>query len=160
MGIPKTLFLLFLYTLHKWKLLSLAKLHRYSFHMIFKGKEKSFYQSLVQEQVKNDFTHKRCPKMRKIFESSRSAGETYLVSASPDFIVEAYARMFQVDGYFATEYCTDAKGEFTHVGNIVDGAAKWGFAKKKIDGRVSYAYSDDLADKVLLDNVTHGVLVK
>ena len=98
--------------------------------------------------------------MSAIFEDARSRGPVFVVSASPDLIVKEYAKLFAADGFCATEYLADEKGVFTHVGAVVNGEAKWAFAKERIDGCVSYAYSDDVRDRPLLDNVTHGVLWK
>jgi HAD superfamily phosphoserine phosphatase-like hydrolase len=160
LGFPTAALLLLYYRLHKWKWLSLEKLHHRSFKLLFSGRNKSEFTALLQEQVRNDFAGKKCPHMSAILEEARRSGPVYVVSASPDLIVKEYAKLFGADGYCATEYVADANGVFTHVGVIVNGQEKWDFAKERIQGLTSYAYSDDISDMPLLDNVTHGILWK
>lgn len=158
--LSKALLLGLFYRLHRWGLVSLHKLHSLSFRYLFKGIEKHFFSGFLQEQLQSEFDRFRSSRMSKVFEEARLSGELYILSSSPDFIVEAYAQLFGADGFYATEYCTDEKGVFSHVGVVVNGEKKWAFAKKKIQGRMSYAYSDDAIDAPLLDGVTSGCLIE
>ena len=109
LGFFKAVTLLFLYRLHKWHCLSLKNLHHYSFKLLFRGCNKSEFIDLLQEQVKRDFSGKKCPQMSAIFEDARSRGPVFVVSASPDLIVKEYAKLFAADGFCATEYLADEK---------------------------------------------------
>lgn len=158
--LSKALLLSLVYRLHRWGFVSLSKLHSLSFRYLFKGIEKQFISTLLKEQLQSEFDRFRSGRMSKIFEEARSSGELYILSASPDFIVEAYAQKFGADGFYATQYCTDEKGFFSHVGVVVNGEKKWAFAQEKIQGHMSFAYSDDAIDAPLLNGVTKGYLIE
>lgn len=157
---PRALFLVLVYRLHRWRMVSLTKLHLLSFKFIFKDIEKRFFSELLQEQLQADFDRIQSSRMSEVYKEARSKGELYILSSSPDFIVEAYAKKFAVDGFYATEYCTDERGVFSHVGVVVDGEKKWEYAKEKIKGLTSFAYSDDSVDAPLLNGVANGFLIE
>lgn len=160
MSFFKAVLLISFYYLHKWKLISLKRLHDWSFGLLFKGKEKERFSKLAFEHVKKVFSEQQCGEMTRLLEKAREKGEVHIVSASPDFIVRVYAEHFNVHRYFATEYGVDAEGRFDRIGEIVVGAAKRDYAKSVINGRYSVGYSDDECDLPLLTSVNEGYLVE
>ncbi len=142
------------------KLISLSTLHHWCFKFLFKGKEKQDYLHLVKQQVAKDLPRYQSTLMSPALKEALGRGQVFLLSSSPDFIVQEYANAFGFHGYLGTTYSIDQCGKFFQVDKLVDGQAKWAFAKERVkEGRVSYAYSDDLTDKPLLENVDYGYLV-
>lgn len=155
----KAVYLLIFYFLHKYGIISLKTLHQKSFVSIFKGKKQEFFCTLAAENVKKTFENQKNVPVVQLLEQARAEGDVYIVSASPDFIVKAYADLFGVTGFYATEYCVDENNKFSCIGCIADGEAKWEFAQTAIEGCYSVAYSDDEIDLPLLQNVDEGYLV-
>lgn len=151
--------ILLVYLLKTMKIVSLLTLHRWSFRYLFKGKNKGEYLPLVRQQIAKDLPKYKSSLMEPALQQALARGDVYLVSSSPDFIVQEYAAAFGFHGFQGTEYATDHQGNFSHVEGLVDGAAKRDFARERARGLVSYAYSDDLTDAPLLGGVDFGYLV-
>lgn len=160
MSVFKAILLVSFYYLHKWKMISLKRLHGWSFGLLFKGKERAHFTKLAVEHVENVFPEQRCADMTRLLEMARERGEVHIVSASPDFIVGVYAKHFHVHNYFATEYRVDTDGRFDHIGQIAVGDVKRDYAKSVMDGRYSVGFSDDECDLPLLNTVNEGYLVE
>lgn len=159
-SLPKSALLLLIYFLKKIKIVSLLTLHKFSFRYLFKGKNKEEYLPLVRQQIAKDLSKYKSALMQPALEQAFNRGDVYLLSSSPDFIVQEYAAAFGFQGFQGTEYATDDEGNFSHIDALVDGEAKKEFAQSQMTGGlVSYAYSDDLTDAPLLAHVDFGYLV-
>ena len=102
----------------------------------------------------------------ELIEQHRAAGRrTYIVSASPEEIVQPLAEYLGVDGAIASRAVVDLDGRYTGemafyaYGPFKADAIRSLTLFEKIDLEGSYAYSDSYTDVPMLERVGNGVVV-
>jgi HAD superfamily hydrolase (TIGR01490 family) len=102
----------------------------------------------------------------ELIEEHRRAGDrVYLVSASPEEIVEPLTEMLGVDGAICTHAEIDEAGKYTGVMAFYAYGESKALAMRELAARVgidlaeSYAYSDSATDLPMLEAVGHPVVV-
>jgi HAD superfamily hydrolase (TIGR01490 family) len=106
------------------------------------------------------------PEARKLIKMHHDAGrDTWIVSASPQEIVEARGRARGVTGAIGTKgrvvaghYTGELDGPFIYGAGKVDAIEKLG-ADRGYDPERSYAYSDSVSDLPMMESVGHPVAV-
>lgn len=103
---------------------------------------------------------------RRILEHERSGVPTYLCSASPIEVVEPVSRALGMSGALATRAETDADGTYTGrlIGPFCYAAGKVTAMENEalrieLDLDRSWAYSDSMSDRPMLERVGHPVAV-
>lgn len=147
----RVIFCLVFYSLHKVKLLSTAYLQKMIFLLIFRGKSYIEYDHLAQQLCDSVFQNFLNPSVYQFLKRAKKQGYCFFIlSSSPDFLVDKFARKFACHGYLATSYQGDDRGNFTRLGLIIDGDEKATFVKKLCcKHRVSLENTEGFSDSIL-----------
>lgn len=102
--------------------------------------------------------------MERLEQAKKEGHYTVLLSSSPDFIVEAFAKFLNVDAYGASVYQVNDKGLFDEVKKVMDGENKRNFVEElskrlKISRNEVIGYSDSYLDLLFLEGVGKAVAV-
>lgn len=142
--------MLLYYCLHKGGLLSMRSLHYSCFNTFFKGYVPD--SQLIDSFLDTLFLN---PSVFARFKEAKEKGETtYLLSASPDFLVGPIAEKLGFSAFGATLYQVDKEQRICDISTIMDGAAKLAFLKSRtlpLD-KVVY-YTDHIIDLVVCEAV-------
>lgn len=160
-----TLFRLFYYyALHKAGLIDIAGLHDKAFNCLFSGKSVSYFKSIA-----DDFLHENFASLQNIStlirynDAKRKGHHVVILSSSPDFLVEAFARKFRPNSWQATEYHSH-DDSWTKLGKVLEGRAKASHVfelsqKLLIPIGNTVGYSDSHLDLPFLESVGKPVAV-
>ncbi|MFN4173846.1 MAG: HAD family hydrolase [Parachlamydiaceae bacterium] len=146
----RLLSMIFAYTLHKTGFLSVKSLHFSCFNTFFKGysPDLKVIDPFLDTLLLNPSVYAR-------FESAKKSGEkTYLLSASPDFLVKPFAEKLGFYECGATLYKVDKDQRICDIATIMDGAAKLDYLKSlsiPLD-KVVY-YTDHIIDLAVCEAV-------
>ena len=128
--------------------LSLEKLHREIFEKVLRGKPLSLFLGAVEPFLARFLK-------RELRSNLLMKGEgqvRWLLSSSPQFLVEPIAKSLGFDLWKGTEYTVDKWGKFCQISSLVDGYRKLTFAKEAPFQREQIvAYSDGEEDLPLLE---------
>ena len=147
---------------YRLRKLSLKKLHALVFRAILKGKSKALFLKGIEAFLDPFLKESLNPAVfSRFLEAKRKGSYTFLLSSSPDFLVEAIALRFGFDQWQGTEYAVDKEGFFCHISSLIEGTAK---LKIAIEAAASFtttvAYSDSEDDLPLLNWAKKAVVVK
>ncbi len=159
---------LLFWTLHVAKILSTESLHKRIFSSIFYGKS----QIEIEEVMKRMFSSytngnglislMRASLLDEIVQARANSDlhgslEIGLLSASPDFLVEPFAKVLSANWWSSSKYAVDSSGLFTRVERVMTGDAKRAYIelrkaeiKRKGASCIVQAYSDSLQDVNML----------
>jgi phosphoserine phosphatase len=119
------LYALSAFTLHQAGFVSLQTLHQSIFQKLFLQRPKSHYVKLAQTFLDQSLDSLINPIVLKKLQEAQHANQfTAILSSSPDFLVQLIADRLQLDDWNATPYQTNPIGQFTHIGDILDGKRK------------------------------------
>lgn len=146
----RLLSMIFAYCLHKGGFLSMKSLHFSCFKTFFKGYEPDLkvIDPFLETLTLNPSVHER-------FKKAKEQGEmTYLLSASPDFLVLPLAKKLGFDSCGATLYKVDKDQRICDISTIMDGAAKLDYLKSlSIPLENVVFYTDHIIDLVVCEAV-------
>lgn len=148
----KILYSMGFYALHKCGFYSIAQMQHTIFKNVFKGASKLNISRLANEFVSASFDQLLYHPAVERLKSAKMLGQrTVILSSSPDFLVQIFAKHFDVDAWDATEYVVDGNNRFSHISHMFlsDNKADYvekvrqqtGIAKHKVT-----AYSDSILD--------------
>jgi HAD superfamily hydrolase (TIGR01490 family) len=139
---------------------------RESMLTLTKGWDQTLIRQIVREALEETVEPIIYAEALDLIEEHRAAGHrVYLVSASPEEIVEPLAEHLGVDGCIATRAVVDDKGryagemEFYAYGPFKADAMRELAEADGLDLSASYAYSDSYTDLPMLEAVGHPVVV-
>lgn len=156
--------LCFYYFKHKMGYIGISELHAKAFDCLFVGKSVLFFKSLANDFLDETFeTLKNTTAVIRFNQAKRRGDHIVLLSSSPDFLVEAFAKKFQVDSWKATEYQAD-NDSWTTLGSVLEGASKalhvHEIARKlEVPIQKTVGYSDCHLDLPFLESVGKAVAV-
>jgi HAD superfamily phosphoserine phosphatase-like hydrolase len=147
---------------YRWRKLSLKKLHELVFRAILKGKSKALFLKGIEAFLEPFLKESLNPSVfHRFMEAKKKGSRTFLLSSSPDFLVEAIALRFGFDQWRGTEYAIDKEGFFCHIASLIEGSVK---LKLAIDAaapfKTTIAYSDSEDDLPLLKWAKKAVVVQ
>lgn len=154
------------YLAHKYLGLSILGLHQSACQLLFRGLARARLQNLLQEFLDENLSAQLDQTVyQRLIQAQRRGDRCALLSASPDFLVEAVARMLQVDDCLGTQYACTEQGLLSHVDEVVQGPQKCLALRQLaerygIDLSSTTAYSDSVADLELLELAGHAVVVR
>lgn len=139
---------------------------RESMLTLTKGWDQTLIRQIVREALEETVEPIIYAEALDLIEEHRAAGHrVYLVSASPEEIVEPLAEHLGVDGCIATRAVVDDEGryagemEFYAYGPFKADAMRELAQADGLDLSASYAYSDSYTDLPMLEAVGHPVVV-
>lgn len=153
------------YGLHKVGKLSLRRLHECIFAKLFKNSSLTEFQEYSQQFLKENFSSMIYPPaVEKLNEAKREGQLTVILSSSPDFLVELFAKNFGVDQWIATKYNMDSQQNLTMISDILDGEEKAKMlhdisTKMGIPIDETTAYSDSFLDLPFLKEAGRAIAV-
>lgn len=162
--LPKAFLLTLHYASFSMGIISAHTLHRKSFDLLFKGQPKKKFCALAEEYVDKELLKHIVPRVAKFLMTLKEEdGTLHLLSTSPDFLVDIFARRFGFDSSVGTEFLTTPDGVFEAVGEVLDGqqkAAAAGMIAARLPcAKKTYALSDSIHDLSLLTSVHHPIAV-
>jgi len=118
------------YFFHKFCNLSIKKLHKNIFAILFNGKSSSEINCQVTRFLNLKFTSFIRHSALQRLQIARQRGD-YLVilSSSPNFLVEPIARLFGVNEWVATQYCENESKDLSYISSFCQGEDKADFVK-------------------------------
>lgn len=154
------------YWLHKAHLLSMAKLQTKIFKKLFLGRSYSSIQphlSAFLDGYFHDLLY--LPALSKLKEAQAQGHYTIILSSSPDFLVQAFAKRFEVMEWKATIYKLDGNNHFSALSKLMQGpdkAVHLNALKKslKISKENITAYSDSILDAPFLYSAGRAIAVR
>ena len=147
-------------------LLSLKRLHKINFSVLFKGKSRPYFQSLLSQFLDKELDNLLYRPVFEELQRAQQAGHcTTLLSSSPDFLVEAVAGRLGIMHCGATQYLVDEHGYFTAVGTMMDGVKKADvlleLAKSlNVSKKDIRTYSDSHLDLPFIEVAGHPIAVR
>ncbi len=158
-------FLVWNYFLHKIGYIGIQGIHEKSFQALFLGDTIHNFKALVDQFVSSSYDDLINPKIIKILSDvKRNGAYTVILSSSPDFLVEAFAKRLSVDAWQGSVYRTDATGAFVDIEYVFVGDEKSKYVKSISESFLlpienTTAYSDSHADLPFLESVGCPVAV-
>lgn len=152
------------YILHKFDRIGIEELHQRGFNCLFAGKQVSDFKTVVEDFLDENLESlKNTPALIRFNEAKRRGDHVVILSSSPDFLVEAFARKFQVDFWRATEYLVE-EGAWTKLGCVMEGGTKALHVselseKLSVPLHQTIGYSDSHLDLLFLEKVGKPVAV-
>lgn len=155
-----------LYSLrHRFLGMTLAELHHSVFNKMLRGKPlemlEKYMDKFVQEYIEDSLY---MPAVTRLKEAQNKGHYTMILSNAPSFLVERFAKFFNVHAFHATEYAIDENNRFQKIKRILEGKDKakllQNMAKKMgvIIDKVS-SYSDSFLDLEFLEAAGNPVAV-
>lgn len=146
-------------------LISVRRINRMAFHLIFQGLSEEEVNGWVEDFLKKDFDQLLYPPVVEKLRQAQQAGHlTVILSSSPNVIVEAIAKRFGVSLWGATSYSIDQERRFCAPLHIMQGGDKarfiaqlceqYGLSKQDVT-----AYSDSSLDLPFLEAAGNPVAV-
>jgi phosphoserine phosphatase len=163
-SLSKFTILLWNYMLFKIGKLSIEDLHTHSFQTFFKNQNVNVFKKLASEFV--DIAFERLINrvvFSELVESQKGDELTVILSSSPEFLVEQFAKKCQTNLYFGTNYQT-INGQWIEIAQILEGESKAEYFYKicdrfAISPSKTKAYSDHHNDLPLLENAGEAIAV-
>lgn len=150
------------YAFHVIGWISVERLHRSIFKVLFFGRSKGQTEEAVDEFLAVHGSELIRQSIKNEITSLRKKGDRVaLLSSSPDFLVSKVAHLLAIEEWVATEYEVDEKGNFSSIGRIVTGKVKAQIAKavKSKEGLAITAMTDSMLDVPLLEEADEVVAV-
>ncbi|MEC7840475.1 MAG: HAD-IB family hydrolase [Chlamydiota bacterium] len=166
LSLKSTLSLLLIYFFHKLGFLSIYQVHEKSFKILFSGKSKKHYAKLAESFVSLEFEHLINSEICSLMRNLQSSGHhTVILSSSPTFLVEEFAKLMYVNDVFGTNYQTCERGKLYSGIELVLEADEKAIKVKTFAQKLSvplsstYGYSDSHLDIPFLQAVGHPCAV-
>lgn len=160
------LYLVFLYTAHTLGFIRMRRLHELSFESLFKGRSKAYFQqevaAFLDEQL-DDLIY--LPAFEEFRGAKAHGSYTIIISSSPDFLVDQIAKRLGFSHSAATTYQNDVAGNFSSLGQVMDGNVKAAALTELANGlhvtrENIYAYSDSHLDVPFMEASGNPVAVR
>lgn len=151
-----------LYGLHRIGLLSIERLHKSIFKILFYRRASTVIEQAVDEFLASSSSFLIRERIKEELALLRKGGaHLALLSSSPDFLVKRVARILAIDEWHATEYVVDESGAFSSIRKVVTGSVKAQIATevKKEQGALITAMTDSMCDLPLLEVADQVVAV-
>lgn len=153
------------YFAHKNGFLSLDSLHLYIFKNLFLGRSKIEMLTLLHIFLDATFERMLNPiMMTRLHEAKKNGHRIVILSSSPDFIVEAFAKKLSVELWWGTPYHALNQQEFSSIGKVLCGHAKSSILHQLMENwnipkQSTFAYSDNILDLPFLQTAGNPVVV-
>ncbi|MCH9608900.1 MAG: Phosphoserine phosphatase SerB1 [Chlamydiales bacterium] len=141
--------------------LPLIDLHKKAFSRFFKGKTLEEYSNHASNFVAAKVSHMLyAPAMAELQKWKDAGAKIVLLSSSPDFLVQAIAKVLGITNVFGTPYLVDSQGILTDIDYLLDGRMKAHLLNNEVNSDdVTMAYSDHFHDLAFLESVSCPVVV-
>lgn len=161
-----SLFQLFwFYFLHKCGQLDIYGIHKRSFDSLFRGRKSKEFREHGEDFVEESYHRLINLAVLDLLLEKQEQGERVLIlSSSPDFLVEAFAKKMGVLECFSTIYQTDSDGLYHQIDKVLEGNEKSKLVKQMTeDQQIPHAnttgYSDSHHDLPFLESVAVPIAV-
>jgi phosphoserine phosphatase len=130
----------------------IALLHQKIFRRILRGRPLAQIEQHVDLFVSSYFSfHTHFPALSCLRLAQHIGHYTVILSNSPSFLVDAFARLFRVDEWHATRYLVDQDKNLSHIDTILEGDDKATYVQEmmqrlSIDKKNVTVYSDSYLD--------------
>ena len=161
-----TAVLAYVYSLrHRFMGMTLAELHHSVFNKVLRGKPLEMLEKYVDRFV-SEYIEEALymPAFIRLKRAQQLGHYTMILSNSPSFLVERFAKALGVNAFHATEYAIDENGRFNKIKKILEGkdkahhiqniAKKLGIFLKQIT-----TYSDSILDLEFLEMAGNPIAV-
>jgi len=146
------------YILHKAGLISIYKLHHFSFKALFLNKCKKSFDEYAEHFVRQSYKDLINQQIVDLLKKKQASDHHIVIlSSSPDFLVTHFANKLGVKLFDATRYQTSS-GNFSKVGQVLEGDEKAVIVKEiaeklSVSIENTFAYSDSHLDISFLESV-------
>lgn len=140
------------YFLHKAGIFSAKTLHSLVFKRLFKGLPRSFFKQHLDLFLKDNFEGMLyAPAIERLKAAQLSGHYVAILSNSPDFLVEGFARKLQVNHFEGSIYSVDEAQRFSHIKQLIQGEDKAAsiantLKSREIKKENATIYSDSILD--------------
>lgn len=120
------LFHSFIYSIrHRFFGMTLVELHHSVFEKMLKGKPLELLEKYIDKFVKECINRSLyIPAFARLKRAQQLGHYTMILSNSPSFLVQRFAKFLGVNAYFATEYTVDEEKRFNRIKKILEGKDK------------------------------------
>ncbi len=157
--------LLWFYFLHKCGRLDIYGIHNKSFESLFRGRESKEFR--MHGEV---FVEQFCDRLidhdvyEVLLSKKRKGEQVVILSSSPDFLVEPFAKKLGVSNFQSTSYRTCSQGRYYLIEKVLEGNEKSKIVKQiSLEQQIPFtntsAYSDSHHDLPFLESVAVPVAV-
>lgn len=113
------------YFLHILGMRDVYSIHQKSFKKLFFAKKASLFALFAKQFCEEAFSSLINERVLGVLKERIIRGdEVIIISSSPDFLVEAFARKLGVSEVYATSYCTDCEGCYLSIDRVLEGSEK------------------------------------
>lgn len=143
----------------------LIDLHHKCFKVLFNGKEAQQIVECVDEFVDSVWTSFIKENIHHRWLQAKKNGHLCVIlSSSPNFIVEAFAKKFACEHFYATEYAVDSHNRFCNISGLITGKNKALILEQLANTngvplKNTIAYSDSFDDIPFLNKAGKAVAV-
>lgn len=144
------------YFLHKAGIFSLSYLHHITFKKFFMGLPRPFFKKLVDLFLNENFEKMLyLPAFERLNDAKQSGHFVAILSNSPDFLVEGFAKKLDVPYFESSVYGIDKAHRFSHIKHLMQGSDKAACVARAIktfelsNDNISI-YSDSILDLAFL----------
>lgn len=151
------LYLVGCYGLHKIRVISMEQMQQKIFDKLFLGISQSKMLDLANDFVNQQFDSMLYNPAVQCLKKARKEGHyTIILSSSPQFLVELFAKRFSVDAWEGTRYELDDAQRFSSISHLMQGKDKADHLNKLFDllgltKQQSTAYTDSILDLPMLE---------
>lgn len=125
LSLPAFIVAAFYYFRHRYFGLSLSDLHHHLFGPILKGLHRDCLAAPIDQLIREQVAGRlNAPAVSALRFAQQMGDMTAIFSSSPDFLVEAVARLLHVDTWRATTYRMNGDHTFAAIATILDGETK------------------------------------
>jgi HAD superfamily phosphoserine phosphatase-like hydrolase len=153
------------YALHKAGLFSLSQVHNKIFDTLFRDSDVFSIKKYLEPFLEQEFQRLIYPPAYQELVKAKAKGYyTLILSSSPDFLVEQFARRFGVHEWQASLYLIDNQEKFCRISHLVEGETKAEYmrsimSKMNVSRENTVAYSDSYLDLPFLKMAGEAVAV-
>lgn len=161
LSLAKMLTLVGIYAAHTCGLCSVEFVHSFAFQTLLKGKSVTHTKQLIDQFLQQSLpTLFRLYSLECLQKAKQENAKIWLLSSSPDCIVEPIAAYLGIATTHATTYCT-CGDLYTELGFIATGTTKRAFLEAYLAHNPikSLAYSDSIHDLPLLERVDTPIAI-
>ncbi len=163
LSLRELVYLIFCFVQHKLFYLPVSALYSKVFHRIFIGSSMKKMRGLAEDFVQSLPNNYFEPQVIKRLEEAQKSGHMVMIlSSSPQFLVEAFAKRLKVEKSEGTKLSIDEKGVMQGIAEVMEGSTKAYFIKEwanqtrfPLDNMV--VYTDSFLDLPLFKIVGKGV---
>lgn len=151
------LYLVACYWLHKIRAISMTQMQHRIFNTLFRGTPLSKMLDYATDFIENTFDSMLFhPAVQRLQAAQKQGHYTVILSSSPLFLVEMFAKRFHVDAWDGTRYELDHTQCFSSISHLMQGDDKALYLKNlktslKLTTQQTTAYSDSILDYPLLN---------